>query len=255
MSDLHYGQTMTEAFRLISGGAAYTLSLNFQPDVVVFNNLTDWTGTAGGIPRNFWFRDETDAAECYQQVVTDTAAAQSFNFLNPTTNGFTVADTSGGVAASQCTISAVTQADPCQITHSAFTFQDNQVIRITDLGTVGDATDRGMDELNNNRYRITVVDSTNITLKDVLTGEAIDSSAFVAYVSGGRLTLETHSLALNYPQVTPYSNTNPYNPNPYKYDPVEYKLTAGSEIMGGDGDVFYVVSYKFGRVTNLGDIG
>jgi hypothetical protein len=255
MSDLHQGQSMSEAFRLISGGAAYTLSLGFQADMAIFNNLSDWTGTAAGLPRSFWFRNETDAAEAYQFQVIDSAAAASFNFLNPTTNGFTTANTSGGVSASQATISGITAADPGVITHSAFTFQTGQIVRFTDLGTVGDATDRGMDELNNNRYRIVVINSTTFSLQDVISGEAIDTTNFVAYVSGGRVTLETHALQLNNPQVSPYSVTSPYNPNSFSYDPVEYKLTAGTDIMGDDGDRFFVEVYKFGKFTNLGDIG
>lgn len=254
MSDLFQGQTMTEAFKLISGGAAYTLTFNFQPDKVVFNNLTDWTGTAGNLPVSVWFRGQTDAAAAYQQQVIDTAAAQSFNFLDTTTNGFTVADTSGGQASAHATISAISQADPCEVTHSAYTFQTGQIVRITDLGNVG-TTDRGMGELNNNRYKIVVTSSTTFTLQDPVTGEDIDSTSFTAYVSGGRVTLETHVLTLNNPQVSPYSATSPYNPNAFAYDPVEYKLTAGTSVMGNDGDEFLIEVYKWGQVTDLGDIG
>ena len=254
MSDLHKGQSMSESFRLISGGAAYTLALNFQADKVVFNNLTDWTGTAGNLPISVWFRNETDAAEAYQQQVIDSSAGASFNFLNPTTNGFTTANTSGGATETKATISGITSADPCVITHSAFTFQTNQVVRLTDLGTVAGATDRGMDELNNNRYRIVVINSTTFSLKDPINGDAIDSSAFVTYVSGGRIALETHVNQLNNPQVAPYATT-PYTPNPFSYDPIEYKLTAGSEIMGTDGDRYFIEAYKYGAFTSLGDIG
>ena len=140
------------------------------------------------------------------------------------------------------------------ITHSAYTFQTNQIVRLTDLGQVTAATDRGMGELNNNRYKIVVIDSTNFSLKDVITGEPIDSSAFTAYVSGGRITLESAVISLNNPQVSPYSNSNPYLPNPYSYDPVLYKLTAGSAVMGADSDVFYIDAIKFGEYVDLGDI-
>jgi hypothetical protein len=253
MSDLFLGQSMSEAYKFISAGTAHTFTFNFQPDKVVFNNLTKWTATAGGDPISVWFRDQTTAAHAYQQVVIDSAAAQSFNFKDASTNGFTVADTDGGVASSHCTISAITAADPGVITHSAFTFQDNQIIRITDLGDVG-VSDRGMGQLNNNRYLVTVIDSTNISLKDVLTGEPIDTSGFTAYVSGGRITLETHVLTLNNPQVSPYSSSNPYNPNPFAYDPIEYRLTAGTDVMQSDGDVFLIEVYKFGQVYDLGDL-
>lgn len=256
MSDLFLGQSMSEAYKFISGGEAYTFTFNFQPDKVVFTNLTDWTATAGGLPKSTWFRDQTTAAHAYQQqVIVDNGTATAYNFLDTATNGFTVADTSGGQANSHATISGITQADPCVITHSAYTFQTNQIVRLTDLGQVTSATDRGMGQLNNNRYRIVVLTSTTFSLKDVITGEPIDSTAFTAYVSGGRITLETHVLTLNNPQVTPYSSSNPYQPNPFAYDPVTYKLTAGTSVMGTDGDEFLIEVYKWGQITDLGDIG
>jgi len=253
MSDLFQGQSMSEAYYFQSAAAAHTFTFNFQPDKVVFNNLTAWTSTAGQLPVSVWFRDRTTAAHAYQQQVIDSSAGASFNFVDLSTNGFTVADTSGGVSSRHATISAISAADPCVITHSAYTFQTNQIVRLTDLGDVG-VTDHGMGELNNNRYMIVVLSSTTFSLKDVITGEPIDSSAFTAYVSGGRIALETAVISLNNPQVTPYSNTSPYNPNPFTYDPVEYKLTAGTSVMGADNDLFFIEAYKFGQITNLGDL-
>ena len=253
MSDLFQGQTMTEAYKFISAAAAHTFTFNFQPDKVTFYNLTDWTSTAGGLPISVWFRDQTTAAHAFQQKVIDSAAAQSFNFVDLTTNGFTVADTDGGQASMHATISGITAADPGVITHSTYTFQTNQIVRITDLGNVG-VSDRGMGQLNNNRYRIVVTGATTFTLKDVITGEPIDTTSFTAYVSGGRITLETAVISLNNPQVTPYSNTSPYDPNPFAYDPVLYKLTAGTSVMGSDNDVFLIEAVKYGQITDLGDL-
>lgn len=254
MSDLFQGQTMTAAFQFISAGAAHTFSFDFHPDKVVFNNLTKWTATAGGDPISVWFRGQTTAAHAFQETVIDSAAGASFNFKDATTNGFTVADTSGGQSTSHATISAITAADPVVITHSTFTFQTNQVVRITDLGQVTPATNRGMGQLNNNRYSIVVVSPTTFSLKDVITGEPIDGTSFTAYVSGGRITLETHVISLNNPQVTPYSNTSPYDPNPYNYAPIVYQLTAGTDVMQSDNDVFLIEVYKWGQITDLGDL-
>jgi len=253
MSDLFLGQSCSEFYKFISAGTAHTFTFNFQPDKVVFNNLSDWVATAGGFPISVWYRDQTSAGDAFQHKVIDSAAAQSFNFVTEATNGFTVADTDGGVSSRHATISAISQADPCVITHSAYTFQDNQIIRLTDLGETG-VSDRGMGELNNNRYRIVVVNSTNFSLKDVITGEPIDSAAFTAYVSGGRIALETAVISLNNPQVSPYSASNPYLPNPFAYSAVDYKLTAGSAVMGSDGDLFNIEVYKFGNVVDLGDL-
>jgi hypothetical protein len=253
MSDLFQGQTMTEAYKFISAGTAHTFTFNFQPDKVTFYNLSDWTATAAGKPISVWFRDQTATGDAYQEQVIDSSAGASFNFVIETTNGFTVADTSGGQASMHATISGITAADPCVVTHSAYTFQTNQIVRLTDLGDVG-VSDRGMGQLNNNRYKIVVLSPTTFSLKDVITGEPIDSSAFTAYVSGGRIALETAVISLNNPQVNPYSNSNPYDPNPYDYAPVVYKLTAGSAVMGSDGDVFLIEVVKYGQVTDLGDL-
>lgn len=253
MSDLFLGQTCTEGYKFISAGTAHTFRFNFQPDKVTFYNLSDWTATALGKPISIWFRDQTTAAHAFQQQVIDSSAGASFNFLDTATNGFTVADLPGGQATSHATISGITQADPGVVTHSAYTFQNNQIVRLTNLGDCG-AVQHGMDELNNNRYKITVLSATTFSLKDVITGEAIDTTSFVAYVSGGIITLETHVISLNNPQVLPYSNLNPYDPNPYKYDPITYQLTAGTSVMGSDGDAFLIEVFKYGQVTDLGDL-
>lgn len=254
MSDLFQGQTMTEFYKFISAGTAHTFDFNFQPDKVVFNNLTKWTATAAGKPISVWFRDQTTTAHAYQQQVIDSSAGASFNFLDTSTNGFTVADTSGGQSTSHATISGISATDPCVVTHSAYTFQTNQIVRLTDLGQVTSALNRGMGQLNNNRYKIVVLTSTTFSLKDVITGEPVDATAFTTYVSGGRITLETHVISLNNPQVTPYSNTSPYDPNPFAYDPVTYRLTAGTSVMGSDSDVFNIEVYKWGQITDLGDL-
>lgn len=254
MSDLHFGETCTELYQFISGGAAHTFRFNFQPDKVVFNNLSDWTATAAGKPISVWFRDQSVAAHAFQQQVIDSSAGASFNFLDTATNGFTVADLPGGQSSSHAAITGITQADPGVVAHAAFTFQTNQIVRLTDLGQVTPTLNRGMGALNNNRYRITVVDATHFSLKDVITGEPIDTTTMDAYVSGGIITLETHVISLNNPQVLPYSNANPYDPNPYQYDPVTYQLTAGTAVMGSNGDIFNIEVYKFGQVINLGQL-
>lgn len=257
MADLHQGQTMTESFQFISAGTAHTFDFGFQPDKVVFYNLSQWAATAANLPISMWWRDQTVDGLSYQQKVIDTAAAQSFNFIATAGNGFTVADTAGGQATSQCTVVGITATDPVVVEHSAFTFQTNQIVRLTDLGQVSDAgtpLNRGMGQINNKRYAIVVIDSTHFSLKDVITGEPIDGTAFTAWVSGGRICLETHVISLNNPQTTPYSNLNPYDPNPFAYDPITYRLTVGIQVMGNDGNRFVIEAYKFGQVTDLGDL-
>jgi len=248
MSDLFQGQTMTYGFQFISAGTAHTFTFPFQPDKVTFYNYTKY-GTNDTFVQSTWFRN-FPAGDALQIGVGTAPAAK---IALEATDGFTEANTSGGVSSRHATISGISVADPCVVTHSTYTFQDNQIVRITDLGDVG-ATDNGMGQLNNLRFKITVVNSTSFSLKDVITGEAIDSTAYTAYVAGGRIALETAVITLNNPQVAPYSNTNPYDPNPYAYDPITYKLTAGTAVMGANSDVFYVDVLKFGQYENLGDL-
>ena len=257
MSDLHYGETCTELYQFISAGNAHTFKFKFQPDKVVFNNTTQFAGVAGNKPISIWWRNQTVAAHASQQVVlADNGTTGNFNFINQATNGFTVADTPGGVSTSHSAISAITQANPCVITHdTAVPFETNQIVRLTNLGAIGPGiTTHGMDNLNNNRYKIVVLSSTTFSLKDVITGEPIDSTLFPVYVSGGIITLETHVISLNNPQVFPYSNLTPYLPNPYTYDPITYQLLVGTAVMGNNGDIFNIEVYKFGQVTNLGQL-
>ena len=254
MSDLSQGQSMSAAQRFISGGAANTFIFDFQPDKVVLQNLTQWAGTAANLPVSLWFRLQSTAAEAYQQQVIDSAAAQSFNFLLLGSNGFTSANTSGGMDDDRSLISGVTAADPVVITTSAVHgLQNNQIIRVTDLGS-DMPTARGMEQLDKNRYKITVLSTTTFSLQDPVSGEDIDGSAYTAWVSGGRINLESKVLALNNPQQGDYATT-PYVPNPSFYKPVEYKLTGGSGVIGDDGDVMLLEAYKWGSFKDLGDIG
>lgn len=253
MSDLFQGQTMTEAYQFLSTGAAYTFQFNFQPDKVVFNNLTRWTATAGNLPVSVWFRDQMAAAQAKQMQVIDSAAAASFNFLDTAANGFTVADTQGGVAAFRALIAGVSLAPICVVTTTApHGFQTDQIVRITDLGDVMPVP-HGMSELDGNRYLITVLTPTTFSLRDVITDDPIDSTLFEPWVMGGRVVVESRVISLNNPQQFPY-NVVPYIPNPYSYDPIKYRLTAGTAVMGSPGDVFLVEVYKWGQVTNLGQL-
>lgn len=253
MSDLHWGQTMTEAFQFISAGNAHTFQFDFPPDKVVFNNLSVWEATAGHSPVSVWFKDQTTAAHAFQQQVIDSSAGASFNFLDTSSNGFTVADLPGGAPAYRALISGVTQADPCVITTTApHGFQTNQIVRITDLGDQM-PTARGMSQLNNNRYGITVLTSTTFSIYDVTTGEPIDSTGYEAWVAGGRIDVESRVISLNNPQQYPYQVT-PYTPNPFVYNPVTYQLLVGTSVMGSNGDVFLVEVYKWGQLTDLGQL-
>lgn len=247
MSDLFLGQTCTYGATFISAGTAHTFTFPFQVDRVTFYNYTKFA-TTGAFSISTWFRGFPDGDAVQIGVGTSPAATVALE----TTNGFTVADTTPGVPSFRALISAVTKANPCVVTTSApNNFQTNQIIRITDLGDQM-PTPRGMSQLDGNRYMITVINTTSFSLNDPVSGLPIDSSNYETYVTGGRVDVESRVISLNNPQQSPY-NVVPYLPNPFEYDPTVYKLTAGSAVMGADGDVYYIDAIKFGDYVNLGD--
>jgi len=240
MSDLFQGRTMTEAYRFISAGTAHTFTFNFQPDKVSFFNLTKWE-TTSALPVSIWFRDQTTDAHSYsQQVIVDSGVTGNKNFLDVAANGFTVADTSGGVPAYRALIAGVTQANPCVVTTTAaHGFQTGERVVITDLnGSI--PVPRGMDPLNNQQFNIIVLTSVTFSLLYPDTNLPVDSSAFPAWVAGGRVDMISRV-------------QQPYETE-FRYDPVEYKLTAGTNVMGADSDVFLLEVIKYGQVYDLGDL-
>jgi len=239
MSDLFAGATMTEGFKLISGGAAYDLTLSFDADLVEVYNLSDWTGTAAGLPVSLYVKGLTTAAHAYQQQVIDSSAGASFNFLDTATNGFTPANTSGGATGYRTAITGITQADPCVVTAVAHGMATGWQVVVSDLGS-DMPTARGMSQLNNSRFSITVLTADTFSLQDVISGEDIDSSAYTAYVEGGSVIGISRTQALS---------------SAFSYDPVTYKLTLGTSIAGTDGDILFIKCIKLGKVTDLGDVG
>jgi hypothetical protein len=255
MADLFQGQTMTAAAKFISFGTAHTFNFSeicgFQPDMVRFNNLTQW-GVAGQFPVSTWFRTQTAAAQAYQQrVIVDNGVTGNQNFVDTLANGFTVADIASGTPSFRALISNITQANPCVVTTTApHGFQTNQIARFTDLGS-DMPVPRGMDQLDGNRYGIVVLSPTTFSLYDVISGDPVDSTLFTAYVSGGRVVIETRVLTLNNPEQPPY-NVTPYVPNPYEFNPETYQLLVGSAVMGALGDEFLMEIYKWGQFVDLG---
>ncbi len=249
MSDLFLGQTCTYGAKFISAGTAHTFTFPFPVDRVTFYNYTKY-GTSDTFVQSTWFNG-FPAGDALQIGVGTAPAAK---IALETTNGFTVANTSGGVASYFKLISGVTQADPCVITTTtSHGYQTDQQIMITDLGNIGPGiTPRGMDQLNNNEY-IIVLSANTFSLRDVITDEPVDSTSFTAWVAGGRINMITRVISLNNPQQPPYTVT-PYSPTPFAYDPILYKLTAGTAVMGADGDVFYIDAIKFGTYVDLGDL-
>lgn len=77
---------------------------------------------------------------------------------------------------SPVTITSITQADPAVVTAAAHGFSDGDKVLITGV--------KGMTDVNSESYLVQSAATNSFELTD-LTGAAIDSSAFGAYVSGG----------------------------------------------------------------------
>lgn len=237
MSDLYEGGTMTYAAKFISDGAAHTFTLPFQADCVKVYNYTKWS-TVSNIPCSIWFRGFPAGDALQWNVIADNGSTGEENLLLETTNGFTVADTSGGATAYRAAISGITQADPGVVTTSAaHGLSTGDLVRLTQLGDAG-AVSYGMDQLNNGRFKVVVLTSTTFSLQDPITGDDIDTTGYVAYSSGGKVNLITR-----------------VDSQQFAYDPVTYRLTFGSAVMGADGDVLYFEAIKYGQgIEDLGDI-
>jgi hypothetical protein len=86
-------------------------------------------------------------------------------------------------------ISAISNANPCVVTTSAVNeFVTHNFIRLTDLnGSI--PVLRGCDQINNKKFRIVVIDTTNFSLQDPITFVDINSTNFTPYVTGGYCSL------------------------------------------------------------------
>lgn len=94
-------------------------------------------------------------------------------------------------------ISSVTNADPCVVvTTTDHEYSNNDFIRITDLNSSIPIL-RGMDQINNKKFRITKIDDTSFSLQDATTFEKINSINFTSYVLGGRCNLVESNFQYN----------------------------------------------------------
>ena len=94
-----------------------------------------------------------------------------------------------GQTAYRADIAAISNANPCVVTTTeANSYATNRFIRLTDLNGVM-PTPRGEDQLNNKKFRIIVIDTTNFSLQDPITFKNIDSTNYTPYVEAGYANL------------------------------------------------------------------
>ncbi len=96
---------------------------------------------------------------------------------NKTTNTFELFNRTQSVY----TVTAATQANPCEVTIGTHTHTEGQQITFSGVG--------GMTELNGNTYQVNTATATTVTLKSIA-GVATDATGFTAYTSGGTAEID-----------------------------------------------------------------
>ena len=90
-----------------------------------------------------------------------------------------------GQTAHRVDISSITNGKPCAVTTDEdHGYSTLDFVRLTDLNS-SIPTLRGMDQINNKKFRIVVTSDTSFTLEDPITFEEIDSTTYPPYVEGG----------------------------------------------------------------------
>lgn len=86
-------------------------------------------------------------------------------------------------------ITSITNAKPCAVTTTEeHGYSTHDFVRLTDLNGAM-PTPRGVDPLNNYRFRIIVTGVDSFTLQHPITFEAVDSTNYPPYVTGGYCNL------------------------------------------------------------------
>ena len=97
-----------------------------------------------------------------------------------------------GQTAHRASITNITSASPAVVTTSAaHGYSTGDFVRLTDLnGRI--PIPRGVDQINNSKFRIIVTDTDTFSLEDPITFNPVDTSTYPAYVTGGNCNkLET----------------------------------------------------------------
>ena len=194
---------------ITSTGAATNLVLGFVPDRFTVTNYTK-TAAQTGVGFSEWIYGVV--ADAKALISTYTAGAPVVSLL--ASNGITAVNAGGVWAATQATITNATKANPCVITATSHGFATGDTVTISAVV--------GMVQLNQNRYKITVIDANSFSLSDLF-GNPVNSSAYGTYVSGGIANkISTNS--------TPPGN---------QYDTGYAGVTLGTGVVGSASDVLY----------------
>ena len=227
--------TNTYGGYLQSAGVAYNLVLPWQADKLEWYNYTKF-GTNTNNIQGVWFRDfpTGDALIINRGTTTLTSTLE-------TTNGVTIANTTGGFAIEQLVITGITTATPGVVTTSTnHNLSDFDRVVLTKI--IGTAAQ----QLNNNTYVVQVLSATTFALYDTF---GFPVPVVGTYTSSGQVTKIAPLLG----QVGSQSNF-PVPQNAIQDYPIQYRLALGTAVMGADDDIIYFVATKFNAYFNLGDV-
>ena len=240
MSIYDFNVSNVAIYKIQSAGAAYNLTLPFEPDCVEWWNYTkygtaatDATRSASGV----WFSGMPDAYALNVLTIVDNGTTALKNTVLQATEGLTELSDGSGFAAEQKLPTVVSAGAACTVTITGHGWSNGQYVRATGFYASPASVATGMQQLNNRLFMIGNVTANTFVLYDPQTGLAIDSSAYTAYTSGrsAQFTLTGESLDI-------------------QSAPPVYRVTLGTTIMGADNDVIYVRASKANVYTDLGDV-
>lgn len=203
------GGIMINKYKFTSTGAAKEIEVGFEPDTIEVFNATKFA-TDDAIAKSY-FHKGMSAGTALNDITANDALVRSIS----ATDGFTVTANSS-FSSNQSAISGITKANPAVVTVASTSgWTTGDVVRLKNVA--------GMTNVNNVDYKIVVIDGTTFSLTD-MNGNAIDSSAFEAYVAAADDAAVNLSLKV--------------------VDNGGYKITLGTDVVGANNDVMYVECRK-----------
>lgn len=218
-------------FTMISGGAAYDITLPFEADTIEWFNYTKY-GTDANNLQGIWFAGfpAGDALIVARGTTTLTSTLEA-------TNGVTELSNGSGFSATNVTPTAI-NVTTSVVTVAANTFTTGQFVRGTNFRSTPVADATGCYGLNNRMFQIGAVTGTTFELLEPYTSVKADLTGEVAFVNTGVAKFNLVGQSLGTVNAAPI-----------------YRYTLGSAVMGNNGDVLYIRAMKANQVTDLGDVG
>lgn len=230
MSVTNFEDANIAVFSLISGAAAYNITLPFAADTIEWWNYTKY-GTNTNNLQGIWF-DGMPAGD----ALIVTRGTTTLTSTLETTNGVTELPDGSGFAATNVTPTAINLTTSV-VTVAANTFTTGQFVRGLNFRSTPVAIATGCYGLNNRVFQIGTVTGTTFQLLEPYSTVKADLTAETAFVNNGvaKFNLIGQDLGT-------------VNPAPV------FQYTLGTAVMGAASDVIYIRAMKANQVTALGQV-